>query len=183
MNIETIKTEENKEAILCSVLYENLGLDYTMFTRWTKRNLLNSKFAIENVDFIQYKSINSSKNNLTRPNDKLANSKDYKKTIRRKQDYVLTIDFAKRLAMMCRTEKGEEVRTYFLKCEALSKEKESKILNHLKAELITFRRIEEIRVLKIAFNKEQKELKKVLLQPQVDLNEIKSLGSQLELKF
>ncbi len=174
MNIETIKTEDNKEAILCSVLYDNLGLQHQKFADWSRRNLLNSKFAIENVDFIQYKSLNSSKEDLTRNNSNFP---------KRRKDYILTIDFAKRLAMMCRTEKGEEVRTYFLKCEALAKEKESKILNHLKAELITFRRIEEIRVLKIAFNKEQKELKKVLLQPQVDLNEIKSLGSQLELKF
>lgn len=35
-------------------------------------------------------------------------------------DYVLSIDFAKRIAMMARTEKGEEVRRYFLACEKLA---------------------------------------------------------------
>ena len=175
MEIQTIKTEDNKDAILCSVLYENLGLERTHFSGWSKRNVLNSKFAIENVDFIQYTSNNSSKDNSTRSNGNFT---------KRKKDYVLTIDFAKRLAMMCRTEKGELVRNYFLQCEKIAKEKESKLVNQLKTELITFRRIEEIRVLKITLNKEHKELKKVLLQPPVNLDEIKSIGSmQLEIKF
>ena len=32
-------------------------------------------------------------------------------------DFAITLDFAKRLAMMAKTEKGEEVRKYFIECE------------------------------------------------------------------
>jgi hypothetical protein len=38
------------------------------------------------------------------------------------QDFALTLDFAKRLAMMAKTEKGESVRLYFLACEKKAKE-------------------------------------------------------------
>ena len=38
------------------------------------------------------------------------------------QDYGLTLDFAKRLAMMTRSERGEQARTYFLNCERIAME-------------------------------------------------------------
>jgi paraquat-inducible protein B len=44
------------------------------------------------------------------------------------KDFSLTLDFAKRLAMMTRTEKGEQARQYFIECEKQLKEQNKRLL-------------------------------------------------------
>lgn len=45
------------------------------------------------------------------------------------KDFALTIDFAKRLAMMAKTEKGEQARKYFIECEKQLKEQQVQLPN------------------------------------------------------
>ncbi|MDR7832302.1 antA/AntB antirepressor family protein [Riemerella anatipestifer] len=95
---ELIKiTEQNgKQAVSARELYKFLGYNKAVWSRWYAKNIENNEFAIENID---YQTFNI-----------MLNGNETK-------DFALTIDFAKRLAMMARTEKGEQARQYFIECE------------------------------------------------------------------
>lgn len=99
MNNELIKIEAH-EILIQSVnardLYEFLGLADSQWSRWTKQNIENNEFAFENNDWVGFDMMSSG--NKTR-------------------GYALSVDFAKRIAMMTKSEKGEQVRQYFLDCE------------------------------------------------------------------
>ena len=82
-------------------MYDTLGLDKSNWSRWTKKNILNNPFAVENNDYVGF-VIMTNGNETT--------------------DYALTIDFAKKLAMQVKTVQGEMVRDYFLTCEEKLKE-------------------------------------------------------------
>lgn len=147
-DLKIIKNDDGTIAVLCSVLYNDLNLAPEMFARWTKTNIVNNKFAIENVDFVV-----STQHNV--------GGYKSKKAI----DYILSSDFAKKLAMQCRTEQGENVRNYFLKCEQIAKAKETELQATLYNELLGYRRLAEIRQIKIDLNKEVRNLKKAIPQP------------------
>ncbi|MRN02723.1 phage antirepressor protein [Riemerella anatipestifer] len=95
---ELIKiTEQNgKQVVSARELYEFLGYNKAVWSRWYAKNIENNEFAIENID---YQTFNI-----------MLNGNETK-------DFALTIDFAKRLAMMARTEKGKQARQYFIECE------------------------------------------------------------------
>lgn len=91
-----IQNKGGKETVNARELYEFLGFDSGNWTRWAKQNIEENPFAQENDDFRGF---------LT-----MRNGNETK-------DFALTIDFAKRLAMMAKTEKGEQARKYFIECE------------------------------------------------------------------
>lgn len=105
MNLPTI--QENKDlqqAVDAKELYQSLGLNSAHWAKWHSRNIDNNPFAVEGEDyqgFTHWVSGNKTKN------------------------YLLSIHFAKKLAMQVRTEKGEQVRDYFLECEDLAKRQAS----------------------------------------------------------
>lgn len=78
-------------------LYEFLELDESHYSRWVKVNILENPFAEEN----EYSPLKASKKR--RGNVSL--------------DYRITATLAKKLSMMCKTEKGEQARDYFIGCE------------------------------------------------------------------
>jgi len=77
-------------------LYDNLGLDKSQFLRWSKKNIIDNVYAAEGHDYIII--------------DIMSKGKEIK-------DYVVSIDFANKLAMMARSEEGEGLRSYFVKIE------------------------------------------------------------------
>lgn len=77
-------------------LYEFLNLSKGQFARWAKTNILENTFAENGVDFEGF-DINV-EGNVTK-------------------DYKLTASFAKKLAMSCQNERGEQAREYFIKVE------------------------------------------------------------------
>lgn len=95
---------QSKPGVSARFLYEFLGLNPTAYARWAKKNIVNNAYALEHLDW-----------DITRPDV------EYRIEARSpgqlSQDYALSIDFAKRLAMMARSAKGEEARQYFLTCE------------------------------------------------------------------
>lgn len=95
---ELIKIVETngKQVVSARELYERLGYNMTAWSRWYKKNITGNQFAIENQDYVGF-DIMSSGNNV--------------------QDFALSIDFAKRLSMMARTETGEQIRNYFIEVE------------------------------------------------------------------
>ncbi len=93
---ELIKvTEENGEQLVSArELYEFLELDKSQWARWTKKNI--EEIFEENQEY-QRLDIVSNGNNTT--------------------EYILKLDVAKELAMLSRSEKGKEIRKYFIELE------------------------------------------------------------------
>ena len=81
----TITESNGKRAVSAKELYEKLGFAPQHWANWYKKNIINNTFAVENEDFIQLPLSG------------------------RTQDFALSIDFAKRLSMMARTETGEQI--------------------------------------------------------------------------
>ena len=88
-------------------LYVFLALHPGAWAKWTKKNIVTNPYAVEHEDWegLQPQVVN-------RVNTEVGG--------RPTQDYVLSIEFAKKLAMMARSAKGEEARTYFLECERIA---------------------------------------------------------------
>lgn len=93
------QNSELQQAVDAKELYQALGLDTTQWARWSKQNIQDNPFALEGTDYGVY--------------DLMSNTKSGRPT----KKYLLNIDFAKKLAMQVRTEKGEQIRDYFLECE------------------------------------------------------------------
>src|SRR5262245_59511518 len=97
-----------KPGVLASALYEFLELNPTNFARWTQKNIVNNPYATEHEDWEGFLP-----NDENRPAIDLGG--------RPTQDYVVSIRFAKKLAMSTRSAKGNEAQEYFLACEGLAK--------------------------------------------------------------
>lgn len=85
-----------QQAVDAKELYQSLGLDVSNWSRWSVKNIAENPFAAQGVDFVGFVIMTSG--NQT-------------------QNYMLSIEFAKKLAMQVRTEMGERIRDYFLECE------------------------------------------------------------------
>lgn len=77
-------------------LYEFLELHSSQFARWAKTNIEDNEFYSEGVDWWGFDIMSSG--NQTK-------------------DYTLTIDFAKHLCMLSRSERGKQARNYFVEVE------------------------------------------------------------------
>ncbi len=93
-----ISSNENGEQVVSArELHKGIGVK-TRFSLWWEQN---SSLLIENEDFTSVVSTTVVNNGAKR----------------QLQDYALTIDTAKHLAMQSQTEKGREYRTYFIQVE------------------------------------------------------------------
>lgn len=90
---------DNDGKITARELYEFLELAPTQFSRWAKSNIEQDEFYTQGVDWQGF-DIMSSGNNI--------------------KDYSLTIDFAKHLCMLSRSDKGKQARSYFIEVEKRS---------------------------------------------------------------
>lgn len=93
-----ITDANGKQLVSARELYKNLGLASQHYAKWYEKNLISNDFAIKNEDYTELPQSGRSK------------------------DFALTIDFAKRISMMAKTEKGEAIRKYFIECENIAKE-------------------------------------------------------------
>lgn len=112
---ELIKIEKNSEGIevvSARELYKKLGYDQSQFSRFVKSKIIDNEFSIQNIDYqeidIEVEIGNGVKRNV--------------------HDYALTIDFAKKLSMIAKTEIGEKIREYFIAREKQAKELEKQQL-------------------------------------------------------
>jgi phage anti-repressor protein len=78
-------------------------------TYWIEKRILKNRFAEENVDFIML-AINGDR-------------ADVRFNPKHSTDYKLTASFAKKLAMVERSERGEQARDYFVAVEEIAKRK------------------------------------------------------------
>lgn len=100
---ELIKiTQKNgKQLVSARELYLGLGLNKSNWSRWYPKNISNNEYFREGIDFVGVRH-NDEGNEV--------------------QDFAISLDFAKHIAMMARTEKSHEYRNYFLECEKALKE-------------------------------------------------------------
>lgn len=91
-----ITNENGNKAVSARELYLGLGLHKAVWVRWYQLNIIESNYFLENVDWVGVQ-------HNVEGNDTM--------------DFAISIDFAKHIAMMARTEKSHEYRNYFLECE------------------------------------------------------------------
>lgn len=84
--------EEGKQLVSARELYLGLGLNKSQWSRWYPTNIIKNDFFTKNVDWIGVR------------HDVEGNEV---------QDFAISLDFAKHIAMMARTEKSHEYRNYF----------------------------------------------------------------------
>ena len=82
-------------------LYLELGLNESNYSKWYKRNIVNNDFFLVKKDWFE----------VTRTNDECSNNGRYA------IDFKITLEFAKHLSMMQRTESSHRVRRYFILME------------------------------------------------------------------
>jgi phage anti-repressor protein len=96
----SVINKEEVKSVNAKLLHSFLEVD-TRFNDWISRRINDYQF-IENTDFVLVTQKRVIKN---RGGD------------RRSKDYHITLDMAKELAMIERTEKGRQARKYFIECE------------------------------------------------------------------
>ena len=96
MNLVIQQHKDLQQAVDAKQLYTELGLDKSNWAKWSQRNITNNEFALEYADYVGF--VQTTNGNST-------------------QNFLLSIPFAKKLAMQVKTQKGEDVRNYFLDCE------------------------------------------------------------------
>lgn len=96
-----ITQKDGRQVVSARELYNQLGLANGQFSRWAKSNIIDNPFAIENEDWVRF---------------------DIDVEGNKTSDYVLVISFAKKIAMMSKTDIGNKIRDYFLECEKKSQE-------------------------------------------------------------
>ncbi|MDO5665141.1 MAG: antA/AntB antirepressor family protein [Bacteroidia bacterium] len=90
---------DGKKAVSAKEMYLGLGLNPTQWKRWANKNIEKNPFAVGGVDWLGFDIMSSG--NKTK-------------------DYILTLDFAKKLCMQARTQRGEDLRNYFLEVEKVA---------------------------------------------------------------
>lgn len=121
---ELIKVTEKKgqQVVSAKELYLGLGLDKSNWSRWSRVNIEEDNFFNENEDWVRLKD-DSDNQLVTNPN-------------KVSYDYAISLEFAKHIAMMARTEKSYEYRNYFLECERIAKQSIEKELPKTFAEAL-----------------------------------------------
>lgn len=122
---------DEKGLVSAKELYLGLELNEKNWSRWYPTNIEKNEFFIENKDWtrVQHdvKGIRHDDENL--------------KGGRPTTDFAISIEFAKHIAMMARTEKSHEYRNYFIQCE--EKIKENKQLSPMEQLRVQYQALEQ----------------------------------------
>lgn len=109
----------DKGLVSAKELYLGLGLNEKNWSRWYPTNIQDNDFFNENIDWM---TVRPDVEGIRHDDENL---KGGRPTI----DFAISIEFAKHIAMMAKTEKSHEYRNYFLKCEkALASQKKPKCI-------------------------------------------------------
>ena len=91
-----ITEKEGKQVVSARELYLGLGLNKSNWSRWYPKNIELNGYFNEGYDYIGVRH-NDEGNEI--------------------QDFAISLEFAKHIAMMARTEKSHQYRNYFIQCE------------------------------------------------------------------
>lgn len=119
-----VNQEQERQSVSARDLYQKLDYDLSHWSRWSRKNIIKNPFASKHIDYEVFAL--------------RAKTPDGRPTT----DYALTIDFAKKLCMLSRTEMGEKIRRYFIEVE---KRFTSENATRRNADLETRRKSKEVR--------------------------------------
>ena len=97
--IKVTTNEQGEKLVSARDLYLGLGLNKAHWKRWSEQNIIQNDFFKENNDWVGF-TIMVNGNGT--------------------QDFAISLEFAKHIAMMARTEKSHEYRNYFIECEKVA---------------------------------------------------------------
>lgn len=109
--MELIKISD-KGLVSAKELYLGLGLNEKNWSRWYPTNIVNNEFFHAGHDFV----------GVQHDVEGFRHDEENIKGGRPTQDFAISIEFAKHIAMMARTEKSHQYRNYFIECEKRVKE-------------------------------------------------------------
>ena len=102
--IKVTTNEQGQKLVSARELYLGLELNKAHWKRWSNQNIIENDFFKENEDWVGFTiMVNGNKT----------------------QDFAISLEFAKHIAMMARTEKSHEYRNYFLECEKIALQQNS----------------------------------------------------------
>ncbi|MHC1683732.1 MAG: ORF6C domain-containing protein [Clostridiaceae bacterium] len=111
-NLITITEKDNRQIVSAKELYLGLGLRKQNWARWYPTNIEQNEFFNENIDWVG-----------------VPHSEEGNETM----DFAISLEFAKHIAMMARTEKSHEYRNYFIECEKQIQAPQFNLSKELKA--------------------------------------------------
>lgn len=121
--IKITTNDEGKQLVSARELYKGLGLARTKWTPWYTKNIIENEFFKENIDWTKV-SLEVTGNLTT--------------------DFAISIEFAKHIAMMARTEKSHQYRNYFIECEKKAKNPFPQLSKELQAIFVLDERTQRI---------------------------------------
>ena len=104
--------EKTVDAVSAKDLYAGLGLSSAHWAKWADANIVKNDFFIVGRDW-----------------EGITQRVNGNETM----DYAITLEFAKHMAMMAKTEKAHDYRNYFIECERKTKQQIAIPLTYLEA--------------------------------------------------
>lgn len=100
---ELIKITEHdgRKAVSARELYDKLGFKDNNFTKFCGRYITKNEYAVQGVDYEHLVLLDDMPNG----------------GFREIKNFVLSVDFAKKICMLARTEQGDKIRQYFIDVE------------------------------------------------------------------
>lgn len=94
--IKVIRNEKGERFVDCKELYLGLGLNKSQWSRWYKKNIVEDDLFKEGSDYSTFDIMSNGNQTV---------------------NFSISVDTAKHISMMTRTEKGSEYRKYFIDVE------------------------------------------------------------------
>ena len=107
--IPVTQNKQGQQIVSAKDLYLGLGLEKSHWKRWSEKNIVENEYFQENIDWVGFTM--------------MANGNET-------QDFAITLEFAKHIAMMARTGKSHQYRNYFIECERRLKENKPQLTKH-----------------------------------------------------
>ncbi len=121
--IKVTVNENGKQIVSARDLYIGLELNKAHWKRWYQSNVIENDYFKENVDWVGFATmVNGNKT----------------------QDFAITLEFAKHIAMMARTNKSHYYRNYFIECENKLKDPYVNLSTEMKALLMHDKKIQAV---------------------------------------
>lgn len=88
--------EHEVNSVSARDLYLDSGMASDQWSRWSKNNIVENEFFTQGIDFVRNDTVSNPTNGIAI------------------KDFIVTIEFAKHIAMMAKTQRAHDYRNYFI---------------------------------------------------------------------